>query len=145
MTLNKQFKTNSVAANDGVWFDFPDAPNEDGSVPGFCMSRKATQNKAYSQAMRDFIQNTTDAEGLTKELTHDENASLDLDIFLAALLQDWRNFQPEDDGKSIDYSYDNAKAIFGDPDWSDLYKDLVIKCSQSAAYRTARVKAEAKN
>ena len=147
MSLAKKFKTDTNAANDGVWFDFPDAPNDDKTVPGFKLARKTSQNKAYSRAMREFTKDHTTAEGVAdfSALSEEEAERVELDVFVGALLLDWRNFQPNDDGKAAAFSKDAAKAIFGDPDWQDLYKDLVRKCGQATAYRAAQLKAEAKN
>lgn len=58
---------------------------------------------------------------------------------------DWRNFQPDDDGKVLEFSKDNARAIFGDPDWFDLRGDLAKRCGHADAYKTAQLRAEAKN
>jgi len=147
MSLKKKFKTDTNAANEGVWFDFEDAPNEDGTVPGFKLARKTGQNKAYSKAMREFTKEHTTEEGVAdfSSLSETEAEAVELDVFVNALLIDWRNFQPEDDGKAIDFTAEAAKAVFGDPDWSDLYKDLARKCGQASAYKAKQLKAEAKN
>ena len=147
MSLKKKFKTDSNAANEGVWFDFTECPNEDGTVPGFKLARKTGQNKAYSRAMREFTKEHTTEEGVAdfSDLSEEEAEAVELDVFCSALLLEWRNFQPNDDGKAMDYSRENAKAIFGDPDWTDLYKDLARKCGQASAYKSAQLKAEAKN
>lgn len=147
MSLKKKFKTDTTAANEGVWFDYEDAPNEDGTVPGFKLARKSQQNKAYSKAMRDFTKEHTSEDGVTDfaDLSEDQAQAVELDVFVNSLLVEWRNFQPNDDGKAMDFSPANAKKIFGDPDWTDLYRDLARKCGQATAYRTAQLKAEAKN
>lgn len=147
MSLKKKFKTDTNAANEGVWFDFEDAPNEDGTVPGFKLARKTGQNKAYSKAMREFTKEHTTEEGVADftSLSEAEAEAVELDVFTSALLLDWRNFQPEDDGKAVEFTRETAKAIFGDPDWTDLYKDLARKCGQASAYKAKQLKAEAKN
>lgn len=147
MSLKKKFKTDTSAANEGVWFDFDDVPNADGTVPGFKLARKTGQNKAYSRAMREFTKEHTTEEGVAdfNDLSEDEAEAVELDVFASALLSDWRNFQPEDDGKVLPYSPEAVKKIFGNPDWSDLYKDLARKCGQASAYKAKQLKAEAKN
>lgn len=143
-SLMNQFKTSTQDANDGVWFDYPDAANEDGSIPSFRMARKTGQNKAYSAAMRKFTKDHTDDDGKPLDMTPEVEDLADLNIFLAGLMQDWRNFQPSADGKCLEYNEANARTVFGDPDWADLYKDLVIKCSKSTAYKAGQRKADAK-
>lgn len=147
MSLAKKFKTDNTAANEGVWFDYADTPNDDGSVPGFKLARKTSQNKAYSRAMREFTKEHTSEEGVfdISGLPEDEAERLELNVFADALLIEWRNFQPEDDGKNLPYSKDAAIALFGDPAWHDLFKDLSRKCGQATAYKSAQLKAEAKN
>lgn len=147
MTLKKKFKTDTTAANEGVWFDYEDAPNEDGTVPGFRLARKTSQNKAYGRAMREFTKEHTTEEGIVdmSSLPEAEAEAVELGIFTEALLLDWRNFQPDEDGKTVDYSKEAAQRIFSDPDWSDLYKDLARKCGMASAYKTKQRKAEAKN
>lgn len=147
MSLAKKFKTDTTAANEGVWFDYEDVPNDDGTVPGFRLARKTSQNKAYSRAMREFTKEHTTDEGVAdfSSLSEEQAEAVELDVFTSALLLEWRNFQPNDDGNAMPYSRDNAKAIFSDPDWSDLYKDLARKSGQVSAYRKAQLEAEAKN
>lgn len=147
MSLKKKFKTDTTAANEGVWFDFEDAPNADGTVPGFKLARKTGQNKAYSKAMREFTKEHTTEEGVAdfSSLSEAEAEAVELDVFVNALLVEWRNFQPEDDGKAVNFTVEAAKKVFGDPDWTDLYKDLARKCGQASAYKAKQLKAEAKN
>lgn len=147
MSLAKKFKTDTTAANEGVWFDYADTPNEDGTVPGFKLARKSAQNKAYSRAMREFTKEHTTEEGVAdfSTLSEDEAERVELDVFSSALLLDWRNFQPNDDGKEVKFTREAAKEIFGNPDWQDLYKDLARKCGQATAYKAKQLKVEAKN
>ncbi|WBF76921.1 hypothetical protein PSV3_00219 [Septimatrevirus PSV33] len=49
--LFKQFKTNSTKEAEGVEIEFPEAQNDDGSVPTFVISRMGKSNKAYSKAL----------------------------------------------------------------------------------------------
>lgn len=147
MSLKKKFKTDAALANDGVWFDYPAQPNEDGTVPGFKLARKGSQNKAYTKAMREFTQAHTDEEGNydTDNLTEEDAEAVELNVFVDGLLMEWRNFQPEDDGNVLEYSKDAAREIFGDPDWFDLRADLAKRCGHADAFKTAQLKGEAKN
>ena len=147
MALKDKYKTNSKLANEGVWVDFTDQPNEDGTVPGFKLGRKTNQNKAYARAMREFTKEHTTEDGVfdLSTLPEEEAEAIELNIFAAALCLDWRNFQPEDDGKVLDYSLDNVKLIFGDSDWVDFYRVLASKAGKATAYKIKQQKAEAKN
>lgn len=147
MSLKQKFKTDTDAANDGVWFDYDGQPNDDKTVPGFKLARKSGQNKSYAKAMREFTKEHTTEDGITdfNDLSEAEAEAVELDVFVNALLIEWRNFQPDDDGKALPFSQENAKKIFGDLDWSDLYKDLARKCGLASAYKAKQLKAEAKN
>ena len=147
MSLRKKFKTDTKAANEGVWFDYVDAPNDDGTIPGFRLARKTSQNKAYGRAMREFTKEYTTDEGIVdlSSLPEAEAEAIEVGIFTDALLLDWRNFQPEEDGDTVEFSKDAARRIFSNPDWSDLYKDLARKCGFASAYKAKQLKAEAKN
>ncbi len=50
--LFKQFKTNSAKETEGVEIEFPEAQNDDGTVPTFIISRMGKSNKAYSPRCR---------------------------------------------------------------------------------------------
>lgn len=147
MSLKKKFKTDAKQANDGVWFDYPNQPNEDGTVPGFKLRRKGSQNKEYAKAMREFTQNNTNEDGVIdiSDMPEAEAEQVEVNVFVDGLLVEWRNFQPEDDGKALDFSADNARMIFSDPDWFDLRADLSKRCGHADAYKAAKLKVEAKN
>ena len=147
MSLKKKFKTDATAANDGVWFDYPGQPNEDGTVPGFKLARKGSQNKAYTKAMREFTKAHTNEEGVfdTDDMGEEEGEAVELSVFVEGLLIEWRNFQPNDDGKVLEFNEANARTIFGDGDWFDLRSDLAKRCGHADAFKAAQLKAEAKN
>ena len=47
--LFKQFKTNSTKEVEGVEIEFPEAQNDDGTVPTFVISRMGKSNKAQEK------------------------------------------------------------------------------------------------
>ena len=51
MGLYSQFKTSSQKELDGIAIEFPEAQNEDGSIPTFVISRMGRSNKAYAKAL----------------------------------------------------------------------------------------------
>lgn len=147
MSLKNKYKTNTKSANAGVWFDFPNSPNGDGTVPGFKLARKSSQNTRYSAAVRDFTKHHTSDQGVVdlSSVGNEEAEKVELDVFVNSLLVDWRNFQPDDDGKVVQHSKSEAAKIFENTDWVDLYKDLVAKCSAASGYKERQLAAEAKN
>lgn len=147
MSLKSKFKTDTQAANEGVWFEYPEAANDDGTVPAFRVARKSSsQNKAYALAMREYTKELTSADGVATlaDVDSEDEKAADLGVFVDSLLTDWRNFQPEDDGKVLDYDKAAARGVFGNPDWSDLYADLVRKSGMSTAFKRKQLDAEVK-
>lgn len=146
MSLAKKFKTDTTAANSGVWFDFTDCPNDDGTVPGFKLARKSSQNKAYAKAMREFTKEHTTADGVMDldDLSEEQAEAAEVNVFVTSLLIDWRNFRPTDE-KDVKFTPEVARELFLNPDWGDLYRDLSRRCGQASAYRAAQIKAEAGN
>src|SRR5207342_3524584 len=49
--LHAKFKTDRVKEVEGVAIEFSDAPNDDGSIPTFTISRMGKTNRAYSKAL----------------------------------------------------------------------------------------------
>lgn len=147
MSLKSKFKTDSTAAREGVWFDYSSAPNADGSVPGFKLARTSKHNKRYTAAIRKFSEKYQGENGAVdfSSLNEEESDKILLRVFIDTVLLDWRNFQPDDDGKNLDFSKDNALAILGSDDWSDLYIDLNDKARAASNFRQKAIEAQAKN
>lgn len=151
MSLRKKYKTNSTAANDGVWLKFADAPNANGTVPGFKVARRSTQNKAYQRAMREVANEYMTDEGKVdmSGLSDEAAEALELRTFVDTILLDWENFFPEatdeDDGKELAYTKDAARKVFSNPDWSDLLADINKRAGSQSSFREQVAKADAKN
>jgi len=160
MQLRTKYKTNTKSCNDGSWIEFNDFPNndavyeEDGTtlktpatIPAFRMARKSSHNAKYAQTMREVTKEVNTADGVKQldELTEEESEQVELDVFVSTLLIDWRNFQPDEDGVSVDYNEKKAREIFGNPDWRDLRTTLSIMAGQAANYAYKKKEAETKN
>lgn len=144
MSLKSAFKTNSAAANEGVWVDLTSHPNKDGSIPGFLLARVSKQNKKYQAALREVTRDAgTTVEGLP-DITNIEDGKL-AEVFAKTVVLNWRNFQPEDDGVNLEYSTENAVSVFANSDWADLYDYLVSKAQAAATFREKATEAAAKN
>jgi len=160
MQLRSKFKTDTQACNDGSWIEFDDFPNndavykEDGktlktaaTIPAFKMARKSSHNTKYAKIMRDVTEEVNTPDGVKKldELTNEESQQVELDIFVSTLLIEWRNFQPDEDGVNLPYNIENARLIFGNPDWRDLRTTLSIMAGQAANYTHKKKETELKN
>lgn len=145
MTLKSKFKTDVVAARDGVWFDYP--MNSDGTTPRFKLARASKHNKKYVTAIRKVANALNMADGTVDLHSVDDTAAekLLLDVFVDTVLLGWENFQPEDDGVVLPYSRDNALSVFGSDEWIDLFDDLDAKSKKATGYQTKVLEAAAKN
>lgn len=145
MALRDKFRTDPSAVRDGVWFSYE--KNSDGTVPRFKLARMSKHNVGYAKALRKFTQQHTDANGTFDLDTLDEAVAEKamLDVFCETVLLDFENVQPDDDGKSLQYSALAARALLGNPEWTDLYEDLTKKAQSAASFRQKRQEAELKN
>lgn len=141
MTLREKFQTDTAKTANGVWFDYNDAPNADGSVPGFRLARLSVSNPRYAKLLQDIALKN---EARTPSQIEDEREGLEL--FVDSVLLEWRNFEPTDGGiEPLTYTRENALEIFGNPEWRDLYIDLRVKAMKQANYAKARLDATVKN
>ena len=144
MSLKSKFKTNSNSVTQGVWVEYKDSPNEDGSVPKFKVARQSGQNKNYSKALRTHSKKAK-AKGKLENMSDEESNLLLLNVFVDSILLGWENFQPNDDGVSLEFSALNATAIFGDPDWYDFYQEIQNAAEDISTFNREDVEEEAKN
>jgi hypothetical protein len=148
MSLRSKFNVNSAAAANGVWIDYPDLKNKDGSIPGFLVARMTKHNKKYAKAFRKATESMpTDSTGVadTTGLSDDESEELLQKVFVDGVLLNWRNFEPNDDGKKKKYAKKVATEIFTSMDWWDLYMDLSTKAGKAATFNVKKMEKDAKN
>lgn len=138
--LKGAFQTDATKTSDGVWVDFPEAKNSDGTVPGFKLARLSVTNPAYAKALSDFAEET---QGRTLSLEEDRAKARE--IFIDNVLKDWRHIQPNDDGNALSFNRDNAVALLSDPELADLLVKLRSKASDMANYRKQQLDTNAKN
>lgn len=146
-SLIGKFKTSAALANSGVWIDFPNLPNSDGTIPGFLMARKSSQNKAYNKAIADITREHANSSGVlsSDDMTDAQAEAVELDVFTTTLLLDWRNVCPFTEGNVVVYSAASAKQVFGSADWHDLRADLTRRCSGNELFNAKRLEVDAKN
>lgn len=132
MSMKDKFKTDAQLANDGVWVTYE--KNSDGTIPAIKLARASKQNKKFQQAARKLQEATGEAA--------DEEY---ITLFADCVVLDWRNMQPEDDGVVLPYSKEAAAKLLCDPNWSDLFDDIVDKSHSTAAFREATLAGQAKN
>jgi len=140
MSLREQFATNVQKEVQGVEIKY--APNADGSVPTFIISRMGKSNRAYQKALeretrphrRAIDLGTVKAEVAEK---------LFLDVFAETIVKGWKNVQPEADGVNVQYSKEAAIKLF--TELPELYEDLQAQAKNASLFRDEAIEDEAKN
>lgn len=155
MSLRKRFKVNAKVCSEGIWINYPDDANEDGTIPGFLIGRMSTHNKAFAKLNRDIAARKIDLsataldsqEALTEELKKEyiADGNVNIELFLGSILKGWRNFQPDTEGVVVEYTPETATAYLGHADWTDLYLQLQDKALESTIFTTVVMEADAKN
>lgn len=130
MSLYKQFETNVSVENEGVFVDVG-IINEDGSTPEFKLARMGKTNKRYTKTLNRVtrpheraIQLGTMNEAVAERLFRE--------VFVDAILLDWRNVQDRE-GKKLPFNRDNALKLL--TDLPELYDELQDKAKKSATFR----------
>ena len=141
MGLHKQFKTNSAKENEGVEIEFPEAENDDGSIPVFVISRMGKSNKAYSKALEAATRPYRRQVELGT-MKNDVAESLFLGVFVDTVLRGWKHVQDEA-GNEILFNRDSAKALL--EELPDVYERLQEEAKSSSNFRDSSLEAEAKN
>lgn len=143
-SLFNKFRVNVEDANDGVWIDFKENPNSDGSVPGFKLRMIGAQNKKYSEMLRsEYIKNSlTEDDAKNKKQSEldgfiEQRKKAVLDTFCSTVLIDWRNFQPLDDGENIEYDIEKAKLLMcSEGEYAALYDELLLQAVDRSNFNT---------
>lgn len=139
--LFKQFKTNSAKEVEGVEIEFPEAQNDDGTVPTFIISRMGKSNKAYSKAL-DAATRPYRRQVELGTLKNEVAEGLFMGVFVDTVLRGWKNVQGED-GKELAYSKDAAISLL--TELPDVYERLQEEAKLASNFRDSALEAEAKN
>lgn len=148
-SLRESFKTDVEAVNKGITVELLANPNNDEgkTIPKFKLARYSHQNKEFAKLLRKIHDNCMKKYGVVSidKLTPTQSAEMDLEIFLETVLKGWENFQPDEDGVNLEYSKENARRIFSDESWFDLYTRLQKEASEKDNFSQVIAEASAKN
>lgn len=139
--LHKQYKTNSEKENNGVEIEFPEAENDDKTIPVFIVSRMGKANKAYTKA----LESATRPYRRQIELNTMKNKVAEdifLKVFCNHVLLGWKNVQNES-GEVIPFSKDAAISLM--QELPDVYERLQQEASLSSNFRDSVLEEEAGN
>lgn len=139
MSLFDQFETSAAKEIDGVPVRY--APNSDGSIPTFYISRMGKANKKYTKALDKATKPYARQMqiGTLAEETADE---LFRGVFIRTVLKNWENVRGKD-GAELEFTPENATALFGR--LPELYEDLLEKSRSAALFREEVMETDAGN
>lgn len=134
MGLYQTFSTNRDLENKGIWVeDFP--ANDDGTTPGFLVSRMGKNNVEYQKALEALskrfklnIELDTLVDSVASEAVRE--------VFITTVLKGWRNVY-DAHGEPMEFTHENARKIFDE--LPDLYDYLVEKARKLSTFRDAEV------
>lgn len=139
--LFKQFKTNASKEVEGVEIEFPEAQNDNGTIPTFIISRMGKANKAYSKALEAATRpyrRQVELGTLKNEIAE----GLFMGVFVDTVLKGWKNVQDEN-GEEITFSKEAATRLL--EELPDVYERLQEEAKLAANFRDSGLEAEAKN
>ena len=145
MSLRTQFKTDQRKIENGFWYDVKDAPNTDGTIPGFRLARMSVSNPKYAKAIQAIAEQQANAEMSGVRPSDDADETRGVEMFCDVVCLEWRNFQPEDDGCVMEYSRKNALTVFADKAWFDLRLHLQLKAQERAGFLAEKIAKTVKN
>lgn len=121
----------------GHWFEYP--PNTDGTIPAVLLARQGNGNKRYTAAFTAATKPF--AREIELNILHpDKDAEISLAVFCETILLDWKNIQPDDDGKSVPFSKAVALELLADDAWSEWLNDMRSKAGKADGFIDVAVK-----
>lgn len=139
MSLFDQFETDADKEAEGVEVEY--APNKDGTVPTFIISRMGKANKKYSK-MLDKATKPYARQLQLGTLANETADNLFMGVFVKTVLKGWSNVRGKD-GKDMPFTPENATELF--KLLPDLYEDLQEKAKSAALFREEVNEADAGN
>ena len=139
MSLFAQFKTDERKEVEGVPVQY--APNGDGTIPTFFLSRMGKTNKKYTKELNRATKPFS-RQLQTDTLPPEQAESIFMGVFVKTVLKGWANVRDED-GNELAFTVENATALF--KKLPDLYDDLTEQAKSAALFREADIEADAGN
>ena len=139
MSLFEQFETDNAKEIEGVPVKY--APNADGTIPTFYLSRMGKANKKYSKAL-DKATKPYARQMQLGTLAEETAEDLFRGVFVKTVLKGWENVRGKD-GLELEFTPENAADLF--KKLPDLYDDLQEKARSAALVREEINEADAGN
>ena len=141
MSLYKKYATDKAAEKGGVWYDKKDCPNEDGTIPGFKISRMNARNKEYLKAIEKHTKDGISELIVAGKLSDEEAFEYNVNVFVDGILTDWRHVKDENDENIVERD-DMVSFLKSLP---DLFDELERFAQRMSNYNEERLKESAKN
>lgn len=141
MKIRSSYRQDMTATQDGVWFDFPEDANPDGTIPGYLLSRFGVANPKFEKAVMERAKKQEGVESLPDET----KKLIGVQFFVDFSLQNWRNVQDVETSKPVEFSKALAVEVMNDPEYADLYDKLQTRATTQYNYRHATAKEISKN
>jgi len=129
MSLFDQFETDNTKETEGVEVVY--APNKDGTVPTFTLSRMGKSNKKYSKLL-DKSSKPYARQLQLGTLAEETAETLFMTVFAKTVLKGWANVRGKD-GKDLAFTVENVIMVM--KALPDLYDDLQDKARSAALFR----------
>ena len=139
MSLFEQFETDNAKEIEGVPVKY--APNADGTIPTFYLSRMGKANKKYSKAL-DKVTKPYARQMQLGTLAEETAEDMFRGVFVKTVLKGWENIRGKD-GLELEFTPENAADLF--KKLPDLYDDLQEKARSAALFREEINEADAGN
>lgn len=139
--LHKQFKTNSTKEVEGVRIEFPEAQNDNGTIPTFIISRMGKANPVYSKAL-EAVTRPYRRQVELGTMKNEVAENLFKKVFVDTVLKGWENVQDES-GEALEFTEENALNLI--KELPDVYERLQVEAGLASNFRDETLSNEAKN
>lgn len=113
MGLYKSFELSSSLTETGAKCSFPEAINEDGSIPAITVARSHSSNQLFMKAVATVYTPEFNTRLAAGTLDDKEAADANLEVMLQGTVMGWENIQDRD-GAPLPFTRENAKRVLTD-------------------------------
>ncbi len=131
MSIFDTFQTDNNKELDGVWINYPESENKDGSIPGFKICAMYRSNMRYVRELEKATKPIQRKLG-KGTIGNEEGRKILLHVFCKTILIDWRNVQ-NTEGTEIQFSIDQAIGLM--ESLPRLYDDLSEQAQSEELFR----------
>lgn len=113
MGLYKSFELSSHLTETGAKCSFPEAVNEDGTIPAIIVARSHSSNQLFMKAVAAVYTPEFNKRLANGDLSDSEAADANLEVMLQGTVMGWENIYDRD-GAPLMFTRENAKRVLSD-------------------------------